>query len=225
MSDTSIDSILANISSTSSSTSTSSSSAAGGTLGKDSFMQLLVTQLQYQDPLNPMDNTEFTAQLAQFSQLESLENMSTTLEALAVLESSLNNIQAVSFIGKTVNANGNTVEYDGSAVQLGYSLDDDATTVRVSIYNEDGEKVRTLEYGSTAEGSQSVTWDGNDDDGNACGSGTYSYYVNAYDVEGDAISATTYASGTVTGVRYENGLTYLIIGDKEVAISDVEKIN
>ena len=144
MSVSSVDNILANISSTSSSSKTSAGTAAGGTLGKDSFMQLLVTQLQYQDPLNPMDNTEFTAQLAQFSQLEAMENMNETMEAMAVLQSSLNNIQALSFIGKTVNATGNTIEYGGSAVDLGYSLDDDATTVRVSIYNEDGTKVRTL---------------------------------------------------------------------------------
>jgi len=225
MSVSSVDNVLANIATTNTSTSTTSSAAAGGTLGKDSFMQLLVTQLQYQDPLNPMDNTEFTAQLAQFSQLEAMENMNETMEAMAVLQSSLNNIQALSFIGKTVNATGNTIEYGGSAVDLGYSLDDDATTVRVSIYNEDGTKVRTLESGSTAAGTQTLAWDGRDDDGNTCDSGNYSYYVNAYDIDGSAVSATTYASGTVTGVRYNNGLTYLIIGDKEVAISDVEKIN
>jgi len=226
MSVSSIDTILANISSASSSAAatTSASTAAGGTLGKDSFMQLLVTQLHYQDPLNPMDNTEFTAQLAQFSQLEAMENMNSTMEAMAVLQSSLNNIQALSFIGKTINANGNTVEYDGNAVQLGYSLEDDAATVKVSIWNEDGEKVRTLEYGSTTEGTRSVTWDGKDDDGNTCDSGTYRYYVSAYDGSGKSVSASTYSSGTVTGVRYDNGLTYLIIGDKEVAVSDVEKI-
>ncbi|MEN6476245.1 MAG: flagellar hook capping FlgD N-terminal domain-containing protein, partial [Syntrophaceae bacterium] len=219
-----VDSILANISSSSSSSTTTSSTAAGGTLGKDSFMQLLVTQLQYQDPLNPMDNTEFTAQLAQFSQLEAMENMNVTLEAMAVIQSSLNNIQALSFIGKTVNANGNTVEYGGNAVELGYSLEDKATTVRVSIWDEDGKKVRTIESGAASAGNNTIAWDGRDDDGNTCDSGNYTYYVNAYDVDGDAVSATTYASGTVTGVRYDNGTTYLIIGDKEVAISDVEKI-
>jgi len=221
MSVNSVDSILANISSSST---TTSSTAAGGTLGKDSFMQLLVTQLQYQDPLNPMDNTEFTAQLAQFSQLESLENMSTTLETLSELQASMNNMQSVSFIGKTVNATGNTVEYTGNAVELGYSLNDDATTVRVSIYDGNGTKVRTLESGSTAAGTQTMAWDGRDDDGNSLESGNYSYYVSAYDVDGNAVSATTYASGTVTGVRYENGTTYLIIGDKEVTISDIQQI-
>ena len=133
-------------------------------------------------------------------------------------------MQSVSFIGKTVNATGNTLKYDGNDVELGYSLNDDATTVRVSIYNEDGTKVRTLESGSTAAGSQTLTWDGRDDDGNTCESGNYSYYVSAYGASGNAVSATTYASGTVTGVRYDNGTTYLIIGDKEVTISDVQQI-
>jgi len=226
MSVSSVDNILANISSSSSSSAstTSAGTAAGGTLGKDSFMQLLVTQLQYQDPLNPMDNTQFTAQLAQFSQLEAMENMNTTMEAMAVLQSSMNNIQALSFIGKTVNAAGNTVEYSGSAVDLGYTLADKANTVRMSVWDENGTKVRTIESGAAPAGNNTLAWDGRDDNGNICASGNYTYYVSAYDGSGRAVSATTYASGTVTGVRYDNGLTYLIIGDKEVAISDVEKI-
>jgi len=224
MSVSAVDSILANISPSSSSSKTSASTAAGGTLGKDSFMQLLVTQLQYQDPLNPMDNTEFTAQLAQFSQLEALENMETTMETMNQLQASLNNMQALSFIGKTVNATGNTVEYGGSAVELGYTLDHAANTVRMSIWNEDGKKVRTIESGVAPAGNNTITWDGRDDDGNTCENGNYTYYVSAYDGKGDAVSASTYASGTVTGVRYDNGTTYLIIGDKEITISDIQQI-
>ena len=71
-------------------------------LGRDDFLNMLVTQLQYQDPLNPMDSTDFTAQLAQFSSLEQLTNMSDQLKNLAAAQTALNNSQAVSYIGRTV---------------------------------------------------------------------------------------------------------------------------
>jgi len=102
-------------------TNTSSYSADGSTkagdeLDKNDFLNLLVTQLQYQDPLNPMDSADFTAQLAQFSSLEQLTNMSSQLKELTLTQNALNNSQAVSYIGRTVLSNGNAyhrgVAYD-----------------------------------------------------------------------------------------------------------------
>src|SRR5210317_754089 len=93
-------------------------SASGGTLlaggksnvmGKDDFLNLLITQLQNQDPLKPTDSTEFTAQLAQFSSLEQLGNVNENLKQLQDFQASINNSQAVSLIGKEITATGNSL--------------------------------------------------------------------------------------------------------------------
>jgi len=85
------------------------------TMGKDDFLKMMIAQLQHQDPLNPLDGTDFTAQLAQFSSLEQLSNMNTQLETLGLYQSSLNNAQSISLIGKEVTARGNIVKVDGAA--------------------------------------------------------------------------------------------------------------
>lgn len=215
-----LDSILANQGSMDTSTTVEKSDD----MGKDTFLKLLVTQLQYQDPLNPVENTEFTAQLAQFSSLEALTDMSESMDQMSYLQGSLNNIQTLSFIGKEVSAQGNILHYDGDDVGIDFALDDDAAEVRVHIYTEDGTSVRTIEIGEAAEGDLEYVWDGTDNTGAAVGSGRYVFTVEATDYNGQPVSSTSYALGEVTGVRYDNGTTYLIIGDKEVTIADVDKI-
>jgi len=98
------------------------------TLGKDDFLNLLITQLQNQDPLSPMDSTEFSAQLAQFSSLEQLSNVNENLETLLLYQGSLNNSQAVSFIGKTITASGDSVLItDGIPDNIHFELAGDAS--------------------------------------------------------------------------------------------------
>lgn len=196
-----------------------------GAMGKDTFLKLLVTQLQYQDPLNPVENTEFTAQLAQFSSLEALTDMSESINQMSSLQGSLNNIQALSFIGKEVSAQGNIIHYGGEDVGINFSLDKSAADVMVHIYTEEGIHVRSIGIGEAASGDLEYVWNGTDDSGQAVDSGRYTFIVEAVDYNGQPVSSTSYALGEVTGVRYDEGITYLIIGDKEVTISDVDKIS
>jgi flagellar basal-body rod modification protein FlgD len=221
MSAVGLDSILAN----QGSTDTSTKAQESGAMGKDTFLKLLVTQLQYQDPLNPVENTEFTAQLAQFSSLEALTDMSESINQMSFLQGSLNNIQALSFIGKEVSAQGNIIHYGGEEVGINFNLDEDAADARVHIYTEDGTRVRTIEIGEASDGDLEYVWDGTDESGGEVGSGRYTFIVEAVGYNGQPVSSTSYASGEVTGVRYDDGITYLIIGDKEVTISDVDKIS
>jgi len=215
-----LDSILAN----QGSVEASSSAVSSSTMGKDTFLKLLVTQLQYQDPLNPVENTEFTAQLAQFTQLETLTDMGDSLEMMSSLQGSINNIQTLSFIGKQVSAQGNTLHYTGNDVQIDFSLDNNAADVAVSIYTPEGTRVRTMELGEVSAGNCSCSWDGIDGNGDAAAAGRYTFIIEAIDYNGQPVNTKSYAMGEVTGVRYEDGVTYLIIGDKEVTISDVDKI-
>jgi len=202
----------------------SSSATVTNSLGKDAFLRLLTTQLQYQDPLNPMEDTEFTSQLAQFSSLEQLTDMGSYMEELNKLQGSINNMQALSFIGRQVSAAGNIVEYSGQPITLNFELGGSAADVVVKVYTDEGTLVRTINIADAPQGDIQCLWDGKDDSGSLVSAGRYVFSVAATGYDESYVESKTYATGTVTGVRYDGGTTYLIIGDKEVTISDVEKI-
>ena len=206
--------------------SVNNSSMAGSikSLGRDTFLKLLVKQLQYQDPLNPMSNTDFTAQLAQFSSLEQMTNMSEDMKKLSDLQASMNNMQALDFLGKKVSAKGDIVEYNGQEVGLDFYLDKAASDVEVDIYDATGNLVRTINMQDVPSGDAFCQWDGKDNGGDTVGPGRYTFKVIAADAQGAKVNATTYATGTVSGVRYDDGVTYLVVGNKEVTISNIEKI-
>ncbi len=195
------------------------------TMGKDDFLQLLVTQLQHQDPLNPMDSTGFTAQLAQFSSLEELQNINKTLGDVGNSQNVLTNSQAVDYIGKQVQALGNQLDLnDGQPVPIEFNLNQDAAGVYVRIYNQYGEFVQDLEPGSMGAGLQSMTWDGMDHQNQQAPDGTYRYEVTAMDAEGNTMSVTSFTKGTVSGVYYKNGLAYLLTADQEIPLGNVVQV-
>ena len=192
---------------------------------KNMFLTLLIKQLEYQDPLDPVKNTEFTAQLAQFSQLETMSDMKDSMDKMSTLQASVNNIQALSFIGKQVDAKGNTVEFSGQPANLNITLDDNAAQVKVTLYDSVGSPVRSMVTKNAPKGDVVCTWDGKGDDGATVGNGKYYYTIEATGYDGSAVATTSYAKGLVTGVRYDSGDIYLEIGDKEVSLADVNKIS
>jgi flagellar basal-body rod modification protein FlgD len=195
------------------------------TLGKDDFLKLLVTQLQNQDPLNPADSTEFISQLAQFSSLEQLSNANDNLKVIQLFDQSINNSQAVNFVGKTIKASGSIFELEsGETHEIQYQLGEDAATVYVSIVNESGETVRKIEMDDMSAGDQSVVWDGKDENGNAAPSGTYSFSVQAQNSDGETMATAAYIKETVTGVSYHDGSTYLLAKDIEIPYSAILEV-
>ncbi len=203
-----------------------SSASQPNVLGKDDFLKLLVTQLQYQDPLSPMESTAFTAQLAQFSSLEQLNNVNENLQYLQLYQASLNNSQAVSFIGKTVDAVGNTILVDsGVSDMVHFELSDDANEVYVSLYDSFGELVRTLEAGSLSAGDQTIDWDATDSEGNSLPDGKYAFEIMAVDINDELVDVLSFVSGRVSGVTFNNGQTYLRSGGHEISIGDVLRIS
>jgi flagellar basal-body rod modification protein FlgD len=202
-----------------------STTKASKSLDKDAFLRLLTTQLQNQDPLNPTDSTEFTAQLAQFSSLEQLSNVNETLNTLKLYEASINNAQAVGFIGKDIIANGNSIEMKGGQpVSCDYEIPAAAKSVVVTIYDATGNFVRDYQKTSLAAGKQSLTWDGRDRNGNTVADGAYTFEVQALDQKGAKLNATTFSKGTVTGVTFEDGITYLVTGRNKTAIGNVIQV-
>ena len=187
-----------------------STATAPKNLDKDSFLRLLTTQLQNQDPLNPTDSTEFTAQLAQFSSLEQMTNVNATLNTLLLYQASINNAQAVGFISKDIVANGKSIEMKGGQpVSCDYELPAAAKSVVVTVYDATGNFVRDYQKTALAAGKQSLTWDGRNRDGNTVADGAYTFEVQAVDQKGAKLDVTTFSKGTVTGVTFEGGVTYL----------------
>ena len=194
-------------------------------LGKNDFLSLLVAQLQNQDPLNPSDSTEFTAQLAQFSSLEQLQNINTTLAGFEVYQSTLNNIQSSSFIGKTVTASGDTLSVaNGASDPISIELDADCQSVYVQIYDSHGEYVTDIVAGSLDAGMQTIDWDATDQYGAGVDDGQYTFSVMAVDADGNSVATTSYITGRVTGIDYQSGETMLLIGDQAVSISSLIRI-
>lgn len=196
---------------------------SGSVVGKDDFLKLLVTQLQNQDPLNPMDSTEFTAQLAQFTSLEQMSNMNESLDSLLMYQASINNSQTVGFIGNNVVGKGNTVSVvsQGTPAPISFSLAGEANTVGLSIYDSTGKLIRVIDVGSMSSGEQSLIWDAKDQSGNAVTPGAYTYKITAKDSEGEEVEVTAYASGKVTGVTFKDGVSYLEMGQQQIPIGDV----
>jgi flagellar basal-body rod modification protein FlgD len=217
-----LDNILSN---QSASAATASTSAKAVSSEKDMFLKLLVKQLQYQNPLNPVENTEFASQLAQFSSLEALTNMKDSLDLMSTVQNSMNSMQAISFMGKQVNASGNTINYTGSSSTLNYNVGSNAADVVVKIYDSSGTIVRTVDLKNVTKGDNTYTWDGKDDSGSKLSTGTYTFKISAVDYNGSALTTSTSTSGTVTGVRYDGGNVYLEVGDKEVSLSEISKIS
>lgn len=203
---------------------------SGSVLGKDDFLKMLVTQLRYQDPLDPVKGTEFASQLAQFSSVEQLSNIDSDLRqssnGTAILTHSITNALAATFIGKTVKAGINNFQYTGSGdVTLGYSLPAGAANASVKVYDESGNLVRTITGGGTDTGDHTISWDGKNDAGQAVGSGKYRFEIDAKKVDGTAASGTTFLSGAVTSVRYKENGTVFVVNGVEVSLSDILEIN
>lgn len=198
----------------------SSSVKAGGELGKNEFLKLLIAQLQAQNPLDPMDSSEFISQLAQFSSLEQLQSINDKLDDLTPNISGAANI-----IGREIEALGNQVMVEGGvAGDIYFELADAATGVYATISDSNGAYIRSIPTGPLSAGSQMVTWDGTDDNGNTVPDGTYTVELQAVGTNGNAVEATPLIKGTVTGAIFEDGMTYLLIGDNAIPLSNVIKI-
>lgn len=202
------------------STTTGSTNTTKNTLGKDAFMKMMIAQLQNQDPLNPMDGTQFVAQLAQFSSLEQLQNLNDVMTSLPTYLGNFSNAQMANLIGDNALAAGNVVTANGSSAKITYRLPSDIQSGTIKIYDTNGSLVDTIKIGSQKSGMQSSIW-------NCSGktAGNYTYEISAVDRKGSEVTVDKMISGTITGVSFKDGAAYLTINDQEVAFSDVVTIN
>jgi flagellar basal-body rod modification protein FlgD len=198
------------------------SNSADQILGKDDFLNLLIAQLQNQDPLNPTEGTEFTAQLAQFSSLEQLSNINDNLKNMELFQSSMTNSQAVSYIGKEITARGNSVQLtQDQPVPCKFDLEADAEVAVISIYDRAGGFLNMFETGPLSAGRQTVFWDGTDSNGNRLADGIYSFEVQAADADSRSINVNELISAMVTGVSFKDNKAHLTTALQTIAIEDV----
>lgn len=195
-------------------------------LDKLDFLNLLVTQLQHQDPLDPMDDKEFVAQLAQFSSLEQLTNISYGIDSLGSAMGRQELINTATYIGKDVTADGYSISKEkGKISTLYYEFDSDVNSAQINIVDGNNNIIRTESMGNMAAGRREYKWDGKDYQGNAVADGVYNVYIVAEGKDGAPVLANTEVSGTVTAIQHSGGKTWLSLGDgRMVDFSNVKYV-
>jgi flagellar basal-body rod modification protein FlgD len=202
-------------------------SSSDGALGENDFLTLLVAQLQQQDPLNPMDDTSYVAELAQFSSLEQLTNINSGITNMTSALNSQGQVNAVNFIGKNVTGSGNSIVLsDGQATPVSYTLSGAATDVQANIFDSGGNIVKTVDLGAQAAGNQSFSWDGTNASGVTAGNGTYTISMSAQSASGAAMTVTPQITGTVTGVQNNSG-TYMLTfaNGQQISLLNLTSVN
>ena len=149
-------------------------------LDKNAFLELMVAQMNNQDPLSPQENGEFIAQLAQFSSVEGIDNLNNTVDSLATSMQSSQALQASALVGRTVHINTDQSHLTQDGVVTGsIKLDSSTNNLVVSISNPNGELVKQVELGNQSRGDVRFVWNGQDDNGNRLPPGNYSFRAEA----------------------------------------------
>lgn len=189
-------------------------SANGLNTDYQSFLKLLVAQVQNQDPMAPMDSTTFVSQLAQLSQVEQAIMTNTNLEKVVDRLDVSQAFSDVALIGRDVRVSSDRVALEDGTASFEYSLDDTASNVSISIMAEDGTVVRTLPQPVTTPGAPvTVLWDGFDGSGRQLADGTYSVRITASNTEGEAVASHMTTTASVRQITYVNGTPMLVLGN------------
>lgn len=186
----------------------------------DTFLTLLTSQLQNQDPLEPLDSNEFVNQLVQFSSVEQLIASNQSMEALLDLQTSNTQLSAVDFIGKQATVASQEARLKDGEASWTYTLPQNADRSDLIVRDANGQAVFTAK-GETGEGAHDFVWNGEDDAGNALPGGEYTLNVVAKDAEGEDISAQVRTTGRVTGVDLSGEEAVIEMGGLTVPASSI----
>ncbi|QIK37979.1 flagellar hook assembly protein FlgD [Caldichromatium japonicum] len=208
--------------------STTGSTKKSDELGQEDFLKLMITQLTYQDPTNPVKNEDFVAQMAQFSAVTGIQELKSSFESLSQTMLQGQALNAATLVGKKVLVPASKIELgEGQGVSGAIDLKDSANRVKIEIYDANGQLVQTLDLGSLNAGIQDFTWDGKLANGSTAPAGIYEFKVSAQ-VNGktQALSANLY--GQVRSVSAESSATGLMLdvqGIGSVSFSDVLRVS
>lgn len=204
----------------------SAATGAAKTLAQDfdTFLTLLTSQLQNQDPLEPMDSSEFTNQLVQFSSVEQAIQTNKNLESLLSLTNANTSSSALGYLGKEVTVSGNAADLTDTGAVWAYHLAPGATASSIAVKDATG-KVVYAQDGADTSGQHIFAWDGKDNTGNALPPGTFTLSVAAVDSEQSPVIADVFATGTITGVDLSDEDPVLSMGSVRTALSDVVSVS
>ncbi|NPA30346.1 MAG: flagellar hook capping protein [Epsilonproteobacteria bacterium] len=196
-----------------------------GILDKDDFLELLLIELQYQDPTDPMDTDKILSQTSELASLEASTNTNKALEDLSKTLTETSGMSIVSAIGKmgSLGTNSIVVGDEGSASQFDLYFADDVSSGVITIKDVDGNTVRTFDIAGFPQGVQTFSWDGTDENGAFLGAGTY--YVEADYTTPDGQSKQT-AVGVypIESVRFDSGEALLKMGSQYYTLDQVKEI-
>jgi len=196
---------------------------------KEEFLQLLVMQLKHQDPLNPMEPENFSAQLAQFSSLEQLLNINSTLtksqNGNVLLAQAISNSLTANLIGKSIKSAGDTINHiSGKGEKINFTLENDAEDVIIEIRDINGLVIEKIAKNKLKKGENWVEWDGKDLNGLPASSGYYIINIIAKDYLKNDVGVIKYITGKVDAVRFVDGKAYLLVNGSEIDISNVSEV-
>lgn len=218
---------MSTVSSSTSSTNTSSTTSTLSELGDyETWLSILATTMENQNPLDPADTNELMAQLTSYAQLEQQvainDNLTTIIDTLDA--SGLTTGVAYLGLDATMEGDEVTVEDDGTVdASWTYDLDTAADSVTLTVSDSDGNTVYETS-GDTGSGSHTFSWDGTDSDGETVDAGQYTLTVTATDSSGSTVSSTIYVTGTITGADSSSGSLVLYMGDTELSADDITRL-
>jgi len=202
---------------------TSTAASTATPLDRQAFLKLLVAQISHQDPLQPMEGTEFVSQLSQFAMVEQAVAQSASLQTLSTQVGGVANNEATALVGKTVTLRAHPLTYDGvTAPTSSATINASAAKVTADVVDAQGNVVRTIDLGPRPAGPVSITWDGKDSNGLSVPQGNYTLQIHATDANGAPVGTSQDTTGTVTKVSFDKGYPELLLDNGTTgAISDL----
>ncbi len=190
----------------------------------DTFLTLLTTQLQNQDPMNPMNSDQFTQELVQFSGVEQQINTNDNLKTLISLQQGSASNNAINYLGKNITITDGSGQLADGTAHWSYALGGTAAATAITVTDANGKVVYTGK-GETAAGQHDFDWNGKDNNGNQLDDGSYKLTVSALASDGTAVSSAVASQGVVSEVNFTGTAPYLMVGSMAVPVSSVSAIN
>jgi flagellar basal-body rod modification protein FlgD len=188
-----------------------------------SFLTLLTTQLQNQNPLDPLDTNQFTQQLVEFAGVQQQLNTNDSLATLVSLQQTAQSTQALGFVGKTAVVNGSTAALTNSTATWQLSIPTDST-VNVTIAGSNGQTVFTGSYPVSAGNNQPFVWNGQGTDGSQLPDGNYTLTATAKDASNNNVAVSTQVQGVVSSVDLTQSPPLLSIGGQTYTVNQIQSI-
>jgi flagellar basal-body rod modification protein FlgD len=205
-----------------------STSSSGGAMQQlssnfSTFLTLLTTQLQNQDPTSPMDSSQFTQQLVEYSQVEQQIDTNSNLQTLITQGQGQGSAVATTYLGKQVTVTNGEAPLSGGTATWNYTLGTDASATALTVTNSAGQAVYSG-TGETGSGAHAFTWDGKDQNGNQLSDGVYTLNVTAKALDSSAVTSTVSSTGVVGEIDMSSGTPQLVIGPMSVGLSQVANV-